>query len=211
MVRESPHSRRQNEVACRDAVVMPRNVGRGADDSTQPCALIFMEYEEMVRERPHFRRQNEVACPETAVKASLQSLQAIISEMTRRARHPRVRISEDVYNSAFTPLCKISHFLSHLLIPRKFTTPSSADRTMQLFNNELRGPALTLALVTLLSLADAQRQGPISYLSVTPNLTILYSWEPKCITNNNCLSSILAPGACCMSNFQSQSVLFSSD
>jgi hypothetical protein len=83
---------------------------------------------------------------------------------------------------------------------------------MQLYsNNRLRALALTLALVNLLSFANAQSRAPISYLSGTPNLTILYSWEPNCLTSNTCMLSTLLAGACCMLKFQSRSVLSSSD
>jgi hypothetical protein len=83
---------------------------------------------------------------------------------------------------------------------------------MQLFSNHrLRALALTTALLTLLSLADALSQGPISYLSGTPNLTVSYSWVPNCDATLECISSDLLAGACCMSNFQSQSLLSFSD
>lgn len=83
---------------------------------------------------------------------------------------------------------------------------------MQLFSNNGR-PALALALklVASSSLACAQNgqniqnsQGPISYLSASPSLNIQYSWVTECNINNSCLSATLVPGACCMSNFQSQ-------
>jgi len=84
---------------------------------------------------------------------------------------------------------------------------------MQLYsNNRLRASSLILALVNLLSLAAAARsRGLVSYLSDTPNLTTWYSWEPNCMTTGNCMKSVLLAGACCMSNFQSQSVLSASN
>jgi hypothetical protein len=89
---------------------------------------------------------------------------------------------------------------------------------MQLFSNKGR-PALALALklVASSSLAYAQDsqncqncancQGPISYLSASPNINVQYSWATNCDKSNSCLSANLVPGACCMSNVQSQYVM----
>jgi hypothetical protein len=88
---------------------------------------------------------------------------------------------------------------------------------MQLFSNKGRPPlALALKLVASSSLAYAQgsqnsqncqncpnSQGPISYLSASPSISVQYSWAAKCDKTNSCLSATLVPGACCMSNVQS--------
>jgi hypothetical protein len=93
-----------------------------------------------------------------------------------------------------------------------FLPQTKKHNTMQLFSNKGR-PALALALklVASSSLAYAQDsencQGPISYLSASPNINVQYSWATNCDKSNSCLSANLVPGACCMPNVQSQYVM----